>query len=240
MRAGSHYTLQGLAEAYGLRPAIINRDGASYEVISPERLSRGLYQTLAKAWNDDSNIVLQYHYYHKLAKNIEEQRSKTIHLIGYPFDTFYSDGLVFSKKNYSLRPADQEEVDNYILRKDSPEFKFLEPYMRLNAEWLEHLSGNKDAFVIRYEDYFNDFVKTTAKIQSFLGPFKRPFPQAKRKTTRSYWNGSYRLRMEESVYESLAALFRKSISHFYPEKSGASFASDHLAEEEPEATRHRS
>ena len=103
------------------------------------------------------------------------------------------------------------------------EWNFLEPYMKKNAKWLNKLSKRSDAMVIRYEDFFLKFDKTTKKIEEYCGPFLEKFPTPRKNPTRMYWSNRYKTKIDLSAFEALKSLFINSVKYFYPEKLPISY-----------------
>ncbi len=218
MRSGTHFMLNALSRVYHLKPAIINRDGG-FNYVDKNRLAKGLYKHDNKSYPTNNGTVLQYHFYHKVNPDLHLEDAKLINLIGYPFDTYYSDGLIYSTENYTVAPTRQhQDYKDYKLKFGSPEWLKLEERMIQNAEWLESLENTNEGLTIKYEDLFLDNRNILNQIEEYLGPFKEEFPEAVKNPERVFWTDNYREKFDDHAIKNLTAIFRSSISKFYPEK----------------------
>ena len=213
MRSGTHYLASALAQVYHYRPALF-KDGA-FVPLSDKELSKGLYEKV-KVENYDNGILYVNHYYHILPKDLYAERIKVLYLIGFPYDSFYSDGLVFSSKEYSVQPSSRNKgLKNYKFRYGSKEWNFLQPYMIKNACWLEELIGDPAKLVVRYEDFFINFNNTIHAIEKHMGKFRCNFPVPKKNSERIYWSGKINYNIDDKGIKELSRIFEKSLKHFY-------------------------
>jgi hypothetical protein len=215
MRAGTHYfcgALRVALEAIVLRPS-----AGEYVTMDDEYIKRGLYS--------DSRIELPAptanrrvffsHYYHPQWKRLEMPR---IHLIGFPLDSFYSDGIVAAAENYDPSPSGPR-ASSYVLRYGSPEWNLLSDRMRENANWLRDIQDDAAALVVRYEDLFVAFESTVARISEFLRGIQNPFPKPIKNPRRMYWTRDYLSCLDEEALRELRLIFADAIDYYYPETS---------------------
>jgi hypothetical protein len=216
MRAGTHficYALRMALEATIYRPDRERR----FIVMENDYILRGLHptdDTALPAPRPDVKIYFN-HYYHPQLQSLPGVRR--IYLIGYPFDSFYSDGIVYSEKTYDVGPSGSR-ANGYMMRQSNSEWNFLRSYMVQNAEWLQEISEGKDAIILRYEDFFLDFKKCAARLSEFTGGFVRPLPKPVINAKRMYWTDSYSTCLDELALGALWTLFEPGIRRFYPEK----------------------
>jgi hypothetical protein len=222
MRAGTHYLCLALRlalEATIYRP---NRE-RRYILMEDDYILRGLHaesQIRLPEPNPDLKIYFN-HYYHPQLHTLPGV--PRINLIGYPFDSFYSDGVVYSKPSYDVGPSGPR-AHQYIFRADSHEWNFLEEKMRENATWLEELKEGDDDIIIRYEDLFHDFDGCVRRLSQFVGGFINPIPQPIRNPKRMYWTDDYASALDQPALTSLWQLFEPGVRRFYPEKVEALLA----------------
>ncbi len=218
MRAGTHYVLDALARVYHGRVAKLKDDVFAF--VGYDEINKGLYQSESNIkYSDKEAAIFHCHYYHTIPHDERLIDTKNIYLIGYPFDSFFSDGLVFSSKEYSVAPSlKNERYEKYKFLYKSDEWNFLEPFMHKNASWLEWLIKHDDLLVIRYEDFFIDFRATIKRIEEYCGAFKEEFPSPIKNKNRIYWTDSYVNKMDEDAFLKLKQLFLPALNHFYPEK----------------------
>ena len=224
MRSGTHYLLDALIRIYGAKVAKIKESG--FEIIDRKKINKGLYSQNEKEYPEESTncLIFHYHYFHTVPNDLRLNVAKSIFLIGYPFDSFYSDGLVFSSKEYSVVPSILNERSKaYRLYYKSKEWEFLEPYMRQNAVWLEKIQHKKRKLIIRYEDFFIDFHKTCHRIEKHLGPFKATFPTPLKNPTRMYCTNDYPSKLNQEAFLKIKEIFKNSLYYFYPEKQSVLF-----------------
>jgi hypothetical protein len=215
MRAGTHYMCAGLRialEATIYRP---DRD-RRFVVMDDEYIRKGLHSTddyvLPRARPE--RIVHFCHYYHPQKQYLAGKR---IYLIGFPLDSFYSDGVVATHASNDPAPSGPRAA-SYIMRAGSPEWVGLEDRMRQNAEWLTEISESDDALVLRYEDFFTDFDETARRLESFAGKFVNPLPEPTKNPRRTYWTEDYSRHFDHAALAALCARFSPSIEKFYPER----------------------
>lgn len=218
MRSGTHYVLDALSQVYhGQIARIQNGD---FVFVSQEENARGLYErNKEKQHPIDKSLIFQTHYYHTIPNDDRLQGEKIINLIGYPFDSFFSDGLIFSNNNCSVVPSIyNKNSETYTLKHGSKEWYFLKPYMQKNAEWLSSLCRQSDLCILRYEDFFNDFDGTCKKIIKLAGPFFEKFPEPMKNNARLYWRNSVKDKMDKRAFEALCEIFSETLEYFWPEK----------------------
>ena len=217
MRAGTHYfcgALRVALEAVILRPA-----AGAYATMDDEYIKRGLHS--------DSNIELPApianrrvffsHYYHPQWKDLEIPR---VYLVGFPLDSFYSDGVVAAAQSYDPSPSGPRS-GSYVLRYNSPEWNRLSARMRENADWLREIQADTAALVVRYEDLFVAFEATAARISEFLHGFKNPLPRPVKNPRRMYWTRDYLSCLDARAFGELRAIFADAIDHYFPERSAS-------------------
>ena len=217
MRAGTHYMCAALRfslEAQVMRP----RDGAFAPMddadiikdmhpsgrfeLPPPRPGRHIYFS---------------HYYHPQFRSLPPM--SRLSLIGFPLDSFYSDGVVYSDTSYSAGPSGlRAHAGTFVFRYGSEEWKILEERMHQNAHWLsEAAGGSAEELVVRYEDLDQDFERTSAAISAhltLLNPLPRPVINRKR----SYWTQDYEAKFDDKALAVLIDIFAPAISRFYPER----------------------
>jgi hypothetical protein len=221
MRAGTHFLCAGLRVA--LQAAVLHPvDGGRYAKMSDDEISKGLNAAapidLPRA--ESGRTVYFSHYYH--AHHQALGPLPRIFLIGFPFDSFYSDGLVFSDAAYNAGPSGARvRAAGYVFRFDSKEWRFLEPYMHQNARWLAEIAESDKALIVRYEDFFLDFDATASRLSRFVGGFTRPLPSPLRNPKRCYWTERYGEAFDERALAALGEIFAPAIRRFYPERSSA-------------------
>jgi hypothetical protein len=224
MRAGTHYMLDGLIRVYGGKVLKIRNN--KFEFVERQIINEGLYESSENYYlnEHEDRFIFHHHYYHTVPKDNRYNKGKKIYLIGYPFDSFYSDGLIFSSQEYNVLPsAKNKRNTKYRLTQRSTEWNFLEPYMKKNAQWLNKLSKRRDGIIIRYEDFFVKFDETTKRIAEYCGPFMEKFPPPRKNPNRMYWTNKYKTNIDLSAFETLKSLFINSITYFYPEKLPISY-----------------
>jgi hypothetical protein len=218
MRAGTHYMCAALRVALAAsfyRPG----DGGRYIAMSDDEIVKGLHSKDALALPVASldRQVYFSHYFHPHHHALAPM--PRISLIGFPFDSFYSDGIVYSDKAYDPGPSGtRHSADGYMLRFNSPEWNFLAPSMDKNAEWLATLTPSDDNLVIRYEDLYLDFVGCSERLSRFVGGFANPLPDPVVNRRRSYWSEQYASAFDPPALAALWKMFRPGIEKFYPER----------------------
>jgi hypothetical protein len=218
MRAGTHFVCAILRigiEATLYRPT----DGLRYAPMDDEYILRGLQQPLRLPQSRSGPRVYFSHYYHPHHQSLA--RVPAMYLIGFPFDSFYSDGIVYTDRVRANDPspsATRRHARGYVLRFDSEEWQFLELRMRQNAGWLNEIADGANNLVIRYEDFFSDFDGTTARLSQFVGGFSAPLPRPVWNRRRSYWTERYEDGFDRQALGALWEMFAPAIGRWYPER----------------------
>lgn len=223
MRAGTHYMCHALLNAYHPYMHYPLRNGGTRQLEHAE-IERGLKEE-ARIDNIEINYgieILFRHYYHKLELDPAFSGEKKIALIGFPLDSFYSDGIVFSSEHYTPSPSlGRETARGYVMGQGSKEWDFLYPYMIDNARWLETLSrqGNgENLLIVRYEDLIDNFIVEKRRVIDFMQlDLVGELPEPRKNRNRMYWNNNYAERFDAEALRTLFQLFRRSIEAFYPE-----------------------
>jgi hypothetical protein len=215
MRAGTHYMCAGLRialEATIYRPDRERR----FVVMEDDYIRKGLHSTddYALPQPRPERAVHFCHYYHPQRRDFAGKR---IYLIGFPLDSFYSDGVVASHASNDPAPSGPRAA-SYVMRAGSPEWIGLEDRMKQNAEWLMEIAESGDALVVRYEDLFADFERSARRLESFAGKFLNPLPKPTKNPRRTYWTESYSAHFDRVALKALWSKFSPSIERFYPER----------------------
>jgi len=219
MRAGTHYMCAALRlglEAQLLRP----HDGGTYIPMSDEKilseLNAGNAFTLAPP--RAGHHIYFSHYYHPHHHSLPPM--PRLSLIGFPLDSFYSDGVVYSDTQYSAGPsALRQHAKDYVFRHQGPEWNFLEERMHQNAQWLDSLGAEPNSLVVRYEDLSDAFDETRAKIEQHVGAFYHPVPRPIVNRSRTFWTGDFASRFDAAALSALRDIFAPAIRRFYPEQA---------------------
>jgi hypothetical protein len=216
MRAGTHYLCAALRASL---EATIHRPDREkqFVVMDDDYIRKGLH--------GDENISLPQpypgrdiyfcHYYHPQRQRLEGKPH--IQLIGFPLDSFYSDGVVARHASNDPTPSGPRS-DSFVLRLDSAEWRGLEGRIRENAEWLAGLSNGGDSLILRYEDLIADFDPTAKRLEVFFGRFVNPLPRPKKNSRRSYWTEDYAACFDRDALNAMWVQFGPSIERFYPER----------------------
>lgn len=197
----------------------------AYELMDDEYILRGLREPMRLPPTRPDLKVYFSHYHYPHHHTLAEM--PRIFLIGFPFDSFYSDGIVYSDKanKNDPRPSSvRAHAANYIFRFGSPEWQFLEPIMRQNAEWLMRIDEREDAIIFRYEDFFLDLVKTEDRLARFIGKPFTSLPPPVQNPRRTYWTEKYSECFDHDALHALWRLFGPAIERFYPEKKSLGWA----------------
>ena len=223
MRSGTHYLQYALLSSLHCSIFQANRSGG-YSEISTSDLQRGLYKenviNIQKKHTRDLEIFFSHYYHYENLKLVNN--NPTINIIGFPLDSFYSDGLAYSSQTFDPTPSIYRvNYTNYRLKFQSKEWDFLEPFMVQNATWLESLIEQKHDNVIRYEDFFCNFNYIFKLIKKITGPFIKMPPKPKKNENRTYWSNDYDKKFDIFALNKLYNLFYKSIQYLYPEKINA-------------------
>jgi hypothetical protein len=216
MRAGTHYMCAALRTA--LEATIYRPDlEKQFVIMDDDYIRKGLH--------GDENIDLPQprtqrnvyfcHYYHPQIQMLKDKRQ--IQLIGFPLDSFYSDGVIASSQTNDPAPSGPRAA-NYVMRFGVSEWQFLEGYMLKNANWLSSLSENNDCIIVRYEDLIADFQSSAKRLELFVGGFVNPLPRPKKNPRRSYWTEDYAGCFDREALNTMWTLFGESIERFYPER----------------------
>jgi hypothetical protein len=217
MRAGTHYMSAALRialEAPLLRP----RADGQYVVMEDSEILDNMHQENIAALppSRSGRKIYFSHYYHPHHESLPPM--PRISLIGFPLDSFYSDGIVFSDKTYSARPSgSRPHASNYVFRRDSAEWRKLEEYMCKNACWLEEISAGPDNLIVRYEDLYNDFDSVTASIECHVGEFANPMPKPVINRNRTYWTHEFASKFDAPALAALLDIFGPAMNRYYPE-----------------------
>jgi hypothetical protein len=215
MRAGTHYMCAGLRVA--LEATIYRPDRErEFVVMDDDYIRKGLHSTddYVLPPSRPERIVHFCHYYHPQRRHLAGKR---IYLIGFPLDSFYSDGVVASLASNDPSPSGPRAV-SYIMRAGSPEWIGLEDRMKQNAEWLMEIAESDDALVLRYEDLFTDFDERARRLESLVGKFVNPLPKPTKNPRRTYWTENYSGHFDRAALAALWTRFSQSIEKFYPER----------------------
>jgi len=224
MRAGTHYLISNLIRVYKYMPAIVTRAG-EIEVKNLEYLNKGLHDKFGCDDVDPGKIIIQSHYYSPKLAEIISIDCPVIYQIGFPFDSFISDAMNYKAYGkYDATPTKKNPIQsNYILQYDSEEFEKLKKYMIQNAKWLEWLHESEKELLIRYEDYYNDFLGAINKISKHCGKFKGEFHTPYKNVKRVYWNEDFRKYLDREAFDFIMDCFGKTLFHFWPEKANIKY-----------------
>lgn len=194
-----------------------------YVLMEDDYVLKGLHaNSKTRLPEPNPNLKVYFnHYYHPQRHTLPGV--PRINLIGYPFDSFYSDGVVYSKPTYSAAPSGAR-AEGYVFRAGSHEWNFLEEKMRENATWLEELEEGDDDIIIRYEDLFLDFNGCVERLSQFVGGFINPVPPPIKNPKRMYWTDDYAAALDRPALKSLWERFQGGVRRFYPEKVEALLA----------------
>jgi hypothetical protein len=217
MRAGTHYicaALRTTLEATIFRP---DRE-RKFVVMDDDYIRKGLHK--------DDNIVLPparedrsvyfCHYYHPQRQYLEGKQR--IQLIGFPLDSFYSDGVVAHHGVNDPSPSGPRAA-SFLMRFGSDEWRELETRMRENSEWLGTLSDGDGSLILRYEDLIGDFDSAARRLEAFVGGFMNPLFRPKKNPRRSYWTEDYTACFDREALSAMWTQFGSSIERFYPERA---------------------
>ena len=220
MRAGTHYMSAALRIA--LEAPLLRPRGDQYVVMEDAEILDQMHQdNIAELPAPNSARKIYFsHYYHPHHGTLPPM--PRISLIGFPLDSFYSDGIVFSDEKYSPGPSgSRPRASGYIFRRDSAEWRKLHDYMLKNARWLEEMSASPDNLIVRYEDLYRDFDGVTASIERHVGPFVNPMPRPVINRNRTYWTHDFANKFDPPALSALLEIFGPSINRHYPECAAA-------------------
>lgn len=216
MRAGTHYMCAALRTA--LEATIHRPDRENqFVIMDDDYIRKGLHgdENIALAQPRADRHIYFCHYYHPQIRLLAGKRQ--IQLIGFPMDSFYSDGVIARSESNDPAPSGPRAA-NYVMRFGGSEWQSLEGYMEKNADWLSTLSENGDHIIVRYEDMIADFQRTAERLESFVGGFVNALPPPKKNPRRSYWTEDYAACFDGEALNAMWKLFGPSIERFYPER----------------------
>jgi hypothetical protein len=214
MRAGTHFLCYALRVALNATLYRPNRE-QRYILMDDDYIVRGLHDEIKLPAAQPDCLVYFNHYYHPQQHTVPDV--PRIYLIGFPYDSFYSDGVVYSKDSYDVGPSGPR-AGSYVMRAESSEWKFLEEKMTENAEWLEQIKESDDAIIFRYEDFFLDFEKCAERLSRFVGGFNQPLPKPIKNPKRMYWTEAYSSCFDAPALDELFRIFGPATERFYPER----------------------
>ena len=138
MRAGTHFLCYALRVALEASIYLPDRE-RRYIRMDDDYILRGLHlgREIALPLERPNCAVYFNHYYHPQQHTLPN--IPRIYLIGFPFDSFYSDGVVYSEGSYDVGPSGPR-ASGYVMCAGSSEWKFLEEKMIENAEWLAKIA----------------------------------------------------------------------------------------------------
>lgn len=219
MRAGTHFlcgALRVALEATVYRPA----DGRRYTAIADDEILKGLHteSRIDLPRVNSGHRIYFSHYYHPHIQVLPPMRR--ISLIGFPLDSFYSDGIVYSEASppHPGPSGTRPRAADYVLRLGTPEWKLLESRMSENAAWLEEITDDGRHLIVRYEDLFIDFEACAARLSRFTGGFRNPLPRPVINPRRTYWTERYLSAFDRPALAALWRLFAPAVERFYPER----------------------
>jgi len=219
MRAGTHYMCAALRTA--LEATIYRPDReAQFVVMDDEYIRKGLHSSdpIALPEARPERTVYFCHYYHWQQHLLIDLPK--IYLIGFPLDSFYSDGVVASHATNDPAPSGPRAA-SYVMRFDSPEWRALEYKMKANADWLMTITESDDARIFRYEDLLADFDASARRLEAYTGGFVNSLPKPIKNARRAYWTESYSSAFDAKALAALWDYFAPSLERFYPERLGS-------------------
>jgi hypothetical protein len=219
MRAGTHYMCAALRTA--LEATIYRPDRErQFVVMDDDYIRKGLHgaESILLPAARPERAVHFCHYYHP-QRDLLTGKPK-IYLIGFPPDSFYSDGVVASQATNDPAPSGPRSA-SYLLRFASPEWRQLENRMKENADWLDALAEDDQSIIMRYEDLIANFDQSARRLERFLGGFTNPLPRPTKNAQRTYWTENFGAAFDKDALRAIWARFGNSIERFYPERSAA-------------------
>jgi hypothetical protein len=216
MRAGTHYMCAALRTA--LEATVYRPDRErQFVVMDDDYIRKGLHShhPIALPVARPERTVHFCHYYHP-QKFLLADKPK-IYLVGFPLDSFYSDGVVASNAKNDPAPSGPRAL-SFVMRFDSPEWRYLENRMKENADWLEALVEDSRSLIVRYEDLIASFDQSAKRLEGFLGKFTNPLPRPTKNAQRAYWTENYAAAFDKDALRAMWNLFGNSIERFYPER----------------------
>lgn len=219
MRAGTHYMCAALRVAL---EATIHRPDRERQfiVMDDDYIRKGLNKTdsiALPAPRADRNVYF-CHYYHPQIRLLSGKPH--LNLVGFPLDSFYSDGVVASHGTNDPAPSGPR-AQSFVMRFDSPEWRYLETRMKENADWLDALAEDPRSVVVRYEDLIANFDQTATRLGSLLGKFVNPLPRPTKNAERTYWTEKYARAFDKGALNAMWSRFGNAIERFYPERTAS-------------------
>jgi hypothetical protein len=219
MRAGTHYMCAALRVAL---EATLHRPDRERQfiIMDDDYIRRGLHETdniVLPAPRAERNIYF-CHYYHPQTRLVLDKPG--INLIGFPPDSFYSDGVVANHATNDPAPSGPR-ANSFVMRFDSPEWRYLEGRMKENAEWLNSLAEDGRSLIVRYEDLIANLDQSAKRLEEFLGEFSNPLPRPTKNARRTYWTEDYAAAFDKDALRAMWGMFGNSIERFYPERSAS-------------------
>lgn len=219
MRSGTHFMCRLFHDSYGAR--LFWRD---VEPMTPEDIRTGLSDGFDQNSRQATTAlhVWSCHYYHQIDKHPEYASAPRVVVFANPFDSFWSDFIVFSDDEVSAAPSRLRNHENKetVFVKDSPVWNKLFPYMQQNADWLTQLCDtDKDWPLLRYEDIIDNFDAVSDRLVAYLGAPLAPFTPPWQDHNRLSWQQNYRQKYDLPALKAMWILFEKPMQHFYPEQS---------------------
>jgi hypothetical protein len=218
MRAGTHYMCAAMRtslEATLYRP---DRE-RQFVVMEDSYIRKGLHGSSDEAFALPAaagrRSVHFCHYYHPQRQLLTGMPK--IYLVGFPPDSFYSDGVVASQATNDPAPSGPRAA-SYVMRFESPEWRGLQDRMKANSDWLMEINENDDALILRYEDLFLDFDASARRLEGFVGEFVNPLPKPTKNERRTYWTEKYLAAFDHDALAALWRYFAPSLERFYPER----------------------
>lgn len=201
-RSGTHYTIDNLVNCLNLGQAsvFIERD------LKPVHGQRVCIENGARR----QSYLAKAHFYSPLHYP-EYRYTKTIFLVRYVFDCYYSWAKMFHDEvGGGVKNSD------FKLTASSREWQIVSAFIDLNKKWFEYI---EDKFVIRYEDYLVNFEATRDKLSSFLGGADlSKFNPPKIMEERLYWSDKYEKCFDSEVFGILQKEFSPVLTKYWPEK----------------------
>lgn len=206
-RSGTHYTINNLRTCLGWGYASVFDDVPSSAC---HRSSDGrIRYAPGGPGGGNGHYVVKTHFTRPLHYP-EYRYAKTLFLIGYPFDAYYSWARLLSGYGPGA---------GYRLVNGSKEWIILKAHIPTNVKWLTYV---RNRFFVRYEDYYLDFENVLERIAVFLGfPASAlgEFANPRKNLDRCYWSDDYNRRFDATVLSVLAKAFYPQIEYHWPEKA---------------------
>jgi hypothetical protein len=216
MRAGTHYMCAALRVS--LEATLHRPDHArQFIVMEDDYIRRGLHKTddIALPPPCAERNIYFCHYYHPQTRLLLGKPH--INLVGFPLDSFYSDGVVAKHATNDPAPSGPR-AESFVMRFGSPEWRHLENRMKENSDWLGALAEGDRSLIMRYEDLIADFDQSARRLEGFLGKFLNPLPKPTKNAKRTYWTEDYLGAFDKDALRAMWSLFGSSIERLYPER----------------------